>query len=304
MLFHEIYGSYYNAVACVVRLAINGELDEKSLRAVIDEKSFSESFLEIISSLKSEKWKLLHSDFTTPIHSAPSMPLTTLQLRWLKAITLDRRMQLFDVNTDFLREVEPLFRPEDYILFDSCCDGDPFDDEEYIAAFRTVLRAIREHKKVRLEYHAANGTVKRSLTCDPFELEYSEKDDKFRVNVASCRSAPTMRLAGIKNCKIIGKASGKTPPLIRHSGEYFIAELLDERNALERFLLHFAHFKKEAEQLSENRYRVKVYYNKADETELVIRVLSFGPFVRVTEPVRFVNLIKNRLILQKSCGLK
>ena len=77
-------------------------------------------------------------------------------------------------------------------------------------------------------------------------------------------------------------------------------ELLDHRNALERVMLHFAHFKKEAEKISDERYRIKIFYDSSDETELVIRVLSFGPFVEVTEPQNFRNLIIERLERQKN----
>lgn len=65
----------------------------------------------------------------------------------------------------------------------------------------------------------------------------------------------------------------------------------------------FAHFEKEAQRLDEKHYRVTINYRQDDETELVIRVLSFGPFIKVTEPERFVGLIKKRLEMQKSCGL-
>ena len=44
--------------------------------------------------------------------------------------------------------------------------------------------------------------------------------------------------------------------------------------------------------------------DRFDETEIVIRVLSFGPYVKVLETESFVNLIKERLISQKSCELK
>ena len=55
--------------------------------------------------------------------------------------------------------------------------------------------------------------------------------------------------------------------------------------------------------MDEKKYRVTVWYDPDDETELVIRVLSFGPMIRVIEPESFVNLIKDRLIRQKSCEL-
>ena len=69
-------------------------------------------------------------------------------------------------------------------------------------------------------------------------------------------------------------------------------------------MTHFADLQKQAEQINENIYKIKLYYEKEDETEMVIRVLSFGPMLKVIEPNHFVNLIKERLKNQKSCGLR
>ena len=41
--------------------------------------------------------------------------------------------------------------------------------------------------------------------------------------------------------------------------------------------------------------------DKEDETEIVIRLLSFGPMLKVVAPGHLVDLIKERLINQKSC---
>ena len=82
-----------------------------------------------------------------------------------------------------------------------------------------------------------------------------------------------------------------------------IFELIDERNALERVLMHFAHFEKQAEKIDDQKYKVTLYYDKEDEIEILIRVLSFGQMIRVVQPTAFINLIKNRLSAQKSCGL-
>ena len=82
-----------------------------------------------------------------------------------------------------------------------------------------------------------------------------------------------------------------------------VFELIDERNALERVLMHFAHFEKQVEKVEEEKYRVTINYDKDDETEIVIRILSFGQMVKVVEPNSFIDLIKDRLLKQKSCGL-
>ena len=69
-------------------------------------------------------------------------------------------------------------------------------------------------------------------------------------------------------------------------------------------MLHFAHFEKQAERTGYDKYILRLKYYENDETEIVIRVLSFGPYIKVLEPQSFVNLIKERLISQKSCELK
>ena len=81
-------------------------------------------------------------------------------------------------------------------------------------------------------------------------------------------------------------------------------EIVDERNALERVMLHFAHFEKQAECVGKRKYRLNITYNKDDEPEMVIRILSFGPLVKVLGPDKFVNLIKEKLKKQQNCGLK
>ena len=136
----------------------------------------------------------------------------------------------------------------------------------------------------------------------PEYLEYSEKDDKFRLIGSGSRYTGIVNLGRIVRVKPYNKpfhfSSAQTPPSKSETVQF---ELIDTRNALERVLMHFAHFEKQAEKLDENRYRVTVTYDVNDETEIVIRLLSFGPMVKVTAPQHFVDLIKERLISQKSC---
>ena len=137
----------------------------------------------------------------------------------------------------------------------------------------------------------------------PDHLEYSEKDDKFRLLGSGNRSGRTVNVGRITKCEAYpGKLSFSTPaPQDEKETIEFI--LTDKRNALERALLHFAHFEKQAKRIDETHYSVGLTYDKPDETELVIRVLSFGPMIKVTSPESFVGLIKERLEKQKSCGL-
>jgi len=64
-------------------------------------------------------------------------------------------------------------------------------------------------------------------------------------------------------------------------------------------MMHFAHFEKQAERLDDLHYRILITYNKEDETEMIIRILSFGPVIRVKAPGSFVRLIRERLQRQQ-----
>lgn len=96
MLFSEIYGSYFNVVAAVLTEAAEETLTAGKLTAIVQEKSFAESVLSIPAALQSGAWPLLDSDFHTILREKPTMPLTTLQKRWLKAILSDPRIALFN----------------------------------------------------------------------------------------------------------------------------------------------------------------------------------------------------------------
>ena len=303
MIFSELYSAYYNAIASIIAEVIEGEHSEKELQKVVSERAFGESVLTIMPSFKSEKWQLVHPDMTTALEHKPTMPLTTLQKQWLKAITLDPRIKLFGVEIPGLEGVEPLFTQEDYHVYDKYSDGDPFEDEEYIRQFRIILEAMRKGTQIKFEMTNRFGKP-MFIRCHPVRLEYSEKDDKFRLVTAGWRSVSTVNLAKIRSC---ARYTGEKPlDNEEREKQYDIITLkvTDERNALERVMLHFAHFEKQAEKLDKNTYLLKIKYAHDDEPEMVIRILSFGPLVEVIGSENFKKLVIEKLKKQKNCGLK
>ena len=303
MIFSELYSAYYNAVAAIISDILDGEHSEKELQKIVSERAFGESLLTIMPSLKNEKWQLVHSDMTTSLEHKPTMPLTTLQKQWLKAILLDPRVKLFGVEFPNLDGVEPLFTPEDYYVYDKYSDGDPFEDEEYIRQFRIILEAIRKDSQIKFEMVNRKGNT-MFVRCRPVRLEYSEKDDKFRLITVGWRAVSTINLVKMKNCThYIGDK--ELDNFEREKKQETLTALIsDERNALERFMLHFAHFEKSAEKIDEKTYLAKIKYELDDETEIAIRVLSFGPMVEALGPESLRNLVIEKLKKQLNCGLK
>lgn len=303
MIFSELYSAYYNTVAEIIKAALDHPLEKNEMGKIVEEHAFAESILTIEPAIEEERWQLVTSKKETIIHNVPEMPLTEIQKRWLKAISLDPRVRLFTDELPEYPDEEPLFTPEDYTVFDKYLDGDDFEDESYRKNFKLILDAIRNQYPIKIKMENRTGRLVKKVLI-PRYLEYSEKDDKFRMIAAGKPVGGTYNLGRLRSC-------------VRHEGDYeeekmkqlpekrriVSFEISDERNALERVLLHFAHFEKEAERIGDERHKVSLHYDKEDESEIVIRILSFGPMIKVIEPESFINQIKKRLLRQKSCEL-
>lgn len=303
MIFSEIYGSYYHTVSEIIKQALESGVTSGDISRIISENAFSESHTRIEPSLKSGEWPFIKPDGKTVLKNVPSFPLSTLQKRWLKSVSLDPRIQLFDCSIDIPEDTEPLFTPDDYCIFDRYSDGDNYSDEGYISRFRTVLSALKEGRNLRIVTLNGKG-VKRHLVVKPLYLEYSEKDDKFRLAAGEAVSPVYINLGRMETCEIADERLSVSSFPAENKKRSLCLEITDERNALERVMLHFSHFEKEAVRTGDRTYALKIMYDKNDETELIIRILSFGPLVKVTEPDDFTELIRERLVKQKNCGLE
>lgn len=283
MIFHEIYSLYYKTVACLIQSSFTHVYE------IINENAFKESFMMLEEAL--ERWLLDNIDVST-------YPLTLLQKRWLKAISLDPRMQLFSYSWSFLDDVEPLFTPNDIYMFDQYSDGDPYTDLQYQKNFHMIMQAIKEKSGLAVTWK----TKQKTSYVLPQLLEYSEKDDKFRL--VAC-DGTVINVSRIEECHLTDHNVSNTTK--QRVEKYVLIELKNERNTLDRVLLHFAHFKKETEkketEKKENTYIVKLFYDESDEPEMVIRLLSFGPMIKVIKPLEFKQLIRQRLKKQKEYSI-
>ena len=294
MLFSEIYGSYFHVVAAILAEASDEALSPGRLTAIVQEKAFAESTLAIPTALQSGDWPLLDRTLRSVLHHKPTMPLTLLEKRWMKALLSDPRIALFQPDMTGLEEVEPLYRQETFVRFDQYADGDPYEDPVYIACFHTVRQAIGEKRRLRIRFCGKNG-VRHSFVCLPYRLEYSEKDDKFRLLVSGKHRWNIINMARIYDCQLLEPYDPASVTLPCSHQKELTLLLWDERNGLERVLLHFSRFEKETKKLEDRLYQVRLWYDKEDETELLIRVLSFGPVLEVREPAAFRGLVRERV---------
>lgn len=136
------------------------------------------------------------------------------------------------------------------------------------------------------------------------EAEIIAKDDKFRLISANKRESLSINLGRIQQCFMLEPcedADYRPKPMKKR---ILVLELTDDRNALERVMLHFSHLDKETERIDDTHYKITLFYEKEDETELLIRVLSFGPVLKVVFPDDFVKKLTERLEKQKKLRIQ
>ena len=294
MLFSEVYGTYYRVLNRILDQAVAGNLTQETLLRTVREQGFGESILTIPEALENGTWPLVTEDLTTPLEHHPTMPLTTLQKRWMKALLQDPRIKLFGPSAEGLEDVEPLYPEDTFVDYDRYNDGDPFEDPGYQKRFRCILSAIRHKRWIRIWFTGHNG-IPHCWKLIPYKLEYSAKDDKFRLISANSRDSLSVNLARITNCKLLEPYSEEEyrPRIMKQ--RILVMELKNERNALERAMLHFSHLNKQTERIEEDLYKITLFYEREDETELLIRVLSFGPVLKVIFPDDFREKLLQRL---------
>ena len=328
-LFSEIYGCYYKIVAEILKRAGKDSISKQKILDITEQFGFAESVLTVPDKIFSSQWNLLTktetNTFVSRLKHDPQIPLTMLQKRWIKSLLSDRRIRLFLDDaalteiSEALSDVEPLWSEELFLHYDRFENGDDFSSQEYQQNFRLIMDAIRKKEVIRFDYTSAKGKRTRK-TCLPLKIEYSPKNDRFRLIALRCpfgrrKAMDRYRFDGIRNAGIsdsyqntkrngnmihdsIKKAASLTlDTLTRQSYDTEPVRLLihNRRNALERAMLHFANYDKDTRQLDENTWECLIYYDSSMETELLIEILSFGPVVQVTGPDTFVELIRERL---------
>lgn len=297
MVFQEVYGKYYQTVAIILRTAAERCVTSREIRQIVSEHAFQESTMYIPKAMH-DSWQLLDDSGRSVLKHPPELPLSLLEKRWLKSISLDPRIRLFQPNFQGLEDVEALFTPDDFVFFDRYQDGDPYIDPAYIQNFRLLVRAIQEKREVRL---VLNSSSQQLYFCIPYRLEYSEKDDRFRLLAVQNGHGMTLNLSKIRECTLLEQT--QLPPYAPPKKRQLTLELTDERNTLERAMLHFSHFEKQAVRLDGDTYQITLWYAPRDEREILIRVLSFGPTVRVVSPDSVIQQLKCRIRAQKEAQL-
>ncbi len=315
-LFSEVYGCYYTVIARVLEQAQKG-MTRGEIEKFVSDNAFYDSAFHMLPKLFSGEWNLLENKqgmFYSKIKSTTiKRPLTTLEKSWLKSLISDERIKLFisqgelNVLEKEFEHISPLFNQNDFHIFDNANDGDPYSNVEYKKNFNKILNACNTMQPIIIDYE--NRKKERlNIHIIPYKINYSMRDDKFRlygVLIENNKKIKTIlnfaRIISVEESNVFIEPNFNIEKFYKctANNSFILFEVSKERNALERCMLQFASWEKQTEYDNEKDcYICKLYYDKQEETELLIRILSFGPVIRVIEPKSFLEQIKERIYKQ------
>ncbi len=316
-LFSEIYGCYFTVVNNILESAKKG-MTKTEIENLVQTQAFYDSAFHLVPKLISKEWGFLddfdNKYFTNKNLNTLNRPLTNLEMAWLKAILSDNRISLFLSNeevsslNDTLKDIEPLFLQKDFHYTDLALDGDKYDCLLYQNNFKSILNACKNKSTLKIEYENGKGKIFSNIFL-PYKITYSSKDNKFRLlglakqpdgsyrqvtlNISRMLKVEILDLEFPNDIDIAKKIHNSLNP------EPITLSISTKRSALERCMLQFASWEKETEYNEKtDSYICKIYYNKEEETELLIRILSFGPVVKVLGHEKFLLLIKEKVFNQ------
>lgn len=312
-LFSEINCAYFNVTEKILR---RKTVTISDIRDIISRNGFSETMLflepELIGKNSIGLLTEQNGVYTSILKKEPHIPLTEVQKRWLCAVLNDKKSSLFldreqKAELYKLLGAELLFDGGFIRFFDRFTDGDDFEDESYIRNFRNILRSIHENRLVRISFQTRkNARVTHYFL--PEKLEYSSKNDKFRVHVIRYnKTQPIER--GIINLSHI--TSSELTDIIAENRLYktpskkeVTVKVSNERNAVNRFMMEFAELERISDFDDETKEcTVTMKYDAKDETEILIRILSFGPVVEVVGDDGLRELVADRVRRQGELNL-
>lgn len=321
-LFSEVYGKYYHIINEILNEAHKEPITMQYINKMLQEKGFRDTLLtlapRIIDNESEDSYNLLtksNESYQSILTSASPILLTTLEIRWLKSVLMDKRMSLFFGEEELIilkkqfSSIKELFTNESIHMIGQSNDGDPYEDTQYIKYFRKVLYAVNHKKCLNITYSNAEGKTKWASYA-PYRLEYSAKDDKFRLNAVQINRGKLLyhskiNIARIMNVEIIEEAhypSNISEFIHAHKMPEPIEIVLNnDRNGFERCFVHLSNYERNAEYDEEtNTCKIKIYYYDFDEGELIIKLLSYGPILKVVGPEAFKKKIVERITKQKN----
>lgn len=310
-MYHEIYGKYYQ----IIHNLLNSKPQtEKEINDYIRSQGFDESFLYLNAQMLVDEYHLFvkKGDLFYPLtNSKIPLFLTNEQKNWLNTMLFDEKVKLFlsDERRNYYQKEfagNVLYDDKTYQYLFQDVDKDEITPK-MSNVFRFVKNAIMKEMDINLTFISSKNYYTHKKVA-PYKIEYSMQDQKMRLIAVEYRNGEPKRIIRIKLASIVGYRMVERVKKIDFKyylqeevlKEPLIIEVYPILNGIERVFIELSNYKREAFYDKERNLSImKIYYEKADEMDLVLKMLSFGKVVKILSDGFIKEEVLRRINKQK-----
>lgn len=334
-LFHEIFSIYYHVMADVFVQLCSQEctFTEKELKEIISNSLGQLSFklgsetnnilMEQIKTLFLTRGFVTEEDvnvykFRYYCDSDVNfyrdiVPLTELEIRWLKTAVKDEKAQYF-LDKEEIKILEQVLQehfsdikafPMQKIIYYDRYKFPKEKAEKEAESISIILECINKSKRIHMTYRTNYGNIKVGEYI-PVVLEFSKRNNKFQLYAISTEGEriSTFNLSSITTLKEIKKSFDdsytqtveKFENYRNKRSRYIDIKFYNKRNLADRILMELSPWKKKCI-CDRNRqlYSLRVYYQPVDEVDLVVRLMGYGKAIYIDTAHSIGNEIRKRM---------
>ena len=324
-LFSEVKNRYFQLVFKIINECKDGK-EVTELLKILDTGEYEQKLIDkkqqsfadmLMNKCCDENLNLLKQKdglYYPCIESKGELPLpirfTKLEKAWLKALLYMPEVRMILSNTTFeklQKELDGFDSPisEEYLEITNTIKLPEINQQEnYEENFRLILNALIHEKPIRYNNVDKKGNIYTNKLALPVNLEYSMRDSRFRVSLYSFEdNRPIMaNVSSLSDISIVNEEIGIDREAAKkilfeqkHSDEPIVLEVTDKKTAMERCFMCFSRMEREARNLGNNKYEIRLNYNLFEEENIIQNIISLGPYVKVISPQKIVDEVVQRV---------
>lgn len=323
-LFHEYKNKYFHLVLKILNLCQNGLCKDDVLKIIEDEEyderliskdfktfegmilnEYEDDSLNLLKEKDNRYYSILNREGSIPV----KIRFSNIEKTWLNGMIQDKTAKELlgeEIVNKLSESLKDIHEGNNNVIEFTNKNVNKFeyDFKKLNRIFFTILDAINNEKLLIYTNVDRDGNEHKDKLAIPLRIEYSLKDDKFRVSMYSIEDKRPIKvnLHTLKEINVTEKSSNlKREDLIKKLKEKKYCEepvtiiLKDKRGAMERCFMSFSSFERSSKLIDSNTYEVDIYYYTFQEDDVISKIISLGPYVTVKGPERIRNTVIEKI---------
>lgn len=316
-LFNDYKNRYYRCIQNIINDIYNGEkYTKQDIRKILQDAYLEQEFVLVDEFVNGKFFEFEGDMAKLRIDSNIPIRLNDLEIAYLKMFVEDEEFNKVldeEILTKLKQKLDKIYslNYNQYWERESIDKfGDSLDNPEFRNKIITLEKAILDNKFIKYSSKNRKGDVFEDKIAYPYKIEYSIKNNKYRLIVFGDNRAIKINIDSITKIEILEdkdfslkdksiSQDEKIKEFINNKKNIdkpIVLKIEDNKNTLDRCFNLFSAYDKKYYYDDNNNLILNIYYHDFDEAEIVRDILSLGKSVIVLEPKKIRDKVVGRIL--------